>query len=100
MLKRRFLLPALILAMLLACAATTQLQPWLLHRLGAVDGSFGVRPMSHDCLGLKTEAAALSGLPFADIRFRVGLFSVRYWVRDGASPAMRYCLGQDVWYGE
>jgi hypothetical protein len=47
---------------MLACAASTQLQPFLLKSLGALDGSFGLRPMSHACAGLRLNGASIGWL--------------------------------------
>jgi hypothetical protein len=91
---------AIFLCLLLSCGLFSQLQPALLHSLGAVDGSFGFRPMSHQCAGLQVDSASISWLPAADERFSIGRFSVRYWVEEEAWPERPYCLGQDVWFGE
>jgi hypothetical protein len=97
--KKRKLIPWLVL-LLLACAASTQLQPVLLRSLGAVDGSFGLRPVSHTCVGLQVDGKTLGWLPAADIRFKVWNFSFRYWVDESISPQRPTCLGQDIWFGE
>jgi len=97
--KRRLALSLLLASLLLTCFAVTQLQPALLHGRGALDGSFGLRPMSHDCAGLRIAAENLAWLPAGEIRFRLGLFDFRYSVE--AQPGGRtFCLGQDLWYGE
>jgi len=90
----------LTLILVLACAASTQLQPFLLKSLGALDGSFGLRPMSHACAGLRLNGASIGWLPAADFSFSIGLFSVRYWVDEEAWPERPYCIGQDFWFGE
>jgi hypothetical protein len=90
----------LIPLLLLACLLLTQTQPLILRALHAVDGSFGLRPVSHACLGLPLTGSAFGWLPPGDLRFQAGLFSFRYWL-EASSPSDRpYCLGQDVWYGE
>jgi hypothetical protein len=98
--RKRLRLPLLSLILVLACAATSQLQPFLLKSLGALDGSFGVRPMSHACAGLKLTSASIDWLPAADFRFNVGRFSVRYWVDEEPRPGRLVCVGQDIWFGE
>jgi len=98
--RKRLRLPLLTQILVLACAASTQLKPFLLKSLGALDGSFGVRPMSHACAGLMLNSASIDRLPTAVFRFNVGRFSVRYWVDEGSRSERRYCLGQDIWFGE
>jgi hypothetical protein len=98
--KKRKLLPLLCLILLLACAASTQFQPLLLASLGAVDGSFGIRPMSHACIGLQVDGARLAWLPAADTQFQLGYFSFRYRVDPSFLPQRPTCIGQDVWFGE
>ena len=98
--QKRFRLPLLTLFLLLTCAAVTQLQPFLLKNLGALDGSFGIRPMSHACAGPQLKGASIRWLPTVDFRFKVGGFSFRYWVDHQASPERLYCIGQDIWFGE
>jgi hypothetical protein len=85
-----------------AVLALTQLQPLVIRAAGAVDGSFGIRPMSHRCLGLKLRSEkGLAGLPAGDVEFHLGWFHFRYSIgvedRSGERPV---CLGQDIWYGE
>jgi hypothetical protein len=100
--RKRLRLPllALILVLALACGASTQLQPFLLKSLGAPDGSFGIRPMSHACAGLKLNGASIDWLPAADFLFNMGRFSVRYWVDEEPKPGRLVCVGQDIWFGE
>ncbi|MBE3119300.1 MAG: hypothetical protein IMZ50_11175 [Candidatus Atribacteria bacterium] len=64
--QKRLRLPLLVLV--LACPASTHLQPFLLKSLGALDGSFGLRPMSHACADLRLNGASIGlaarrGLP-------------------------------------
>jgi hypothetical protein len=68
----------------------------------AVDGSFGLRPISHKCLGVTLEGPQRpSVLPEGDVEFELGLFHFRYFVSEeiglGETPM---CLGQDLWFGE
>ena len=99
--KRKRSIPLLILlAVLCACLGATQLQPAFLRTIHAVDGSFGIRPTSHACAGLKVRGINLTFLPAGDVRFQAGRFSFRYWVDKQASPERLYCIGQDIWYGE
>lgn len=98
--RKRTVILSLTLGLLLACALSTQLQPTLLRAFRAVDGSFGIRPMSHQCAGLRVDGASLGWLPAADVRFSVGWFSIRYWVDEKPWSDRPYCFGQDVWFGE
>lgn len=90
------------LGALAALLLLTQLQPVLIRAKRAVEGSFGVRPVTHECVGLRlSEAGATRWLPVADFQFRLGRFHFRYVVRPrGAGGARDYCIGQDIWYGE
>ena len=96
--RRRNLIILLILLALLLLL--TQLQPALLQASGAVDGSFGLRPTTHKCAGLRLSgdwvAARLSPV---DWQAKFGLFSMRWYVPEEAG-GRPFCLGQDVWYGE
>ena len=91
-----------LLAAALGLLLLSQLQPRLLDARGAVDGSFGLRPVTHDCLGRRLSAGWVARwLPVADVGFRLGRFHFRYGVRPPeAGEARDYCLGQDIWYGE
>lgn len=80
--QKRLRLPLLVLV--LVCPASTHLQPFLLKSLGALDGSFGLRPMSRACADLRLNGASIGWLSAADFRFKLGAFSVRYWVDNEA----------------
>ncbi|MBI5933357.1 MAG: hypothetical protein HY867_06580 [Chloroflexi bacterium] len=88
----------LIIATLLAFA--TQLQPIFIRELGAVDGTFGLRPVSHRCAGLTLSGEAVAArFPSADWEGTIGVFRARYHVTREAN-GREYCLGQDLWFGE
>jgi hypothetical protein len=93
----KYLLIGLVVSLFL-----TQLQPLVLRAAGAVDGTFGIRPKTHQCLGLTLEAeGAASRLPAGDVEFRLGFFHFRYSVSEEAGAAQRpICVGQDIWFGE
>lgn len=93
-------IPLLIAIFIVACLASTQLQPALLKSMHAVGGSFGLRPMSHQCIGLKVMGEAIDWLPAGDYRLTIGRFLIRYRVEEQVRPERIYCIGQDVWYGE
>ncbi|NTW09545.1 MAG: hypothetical protein HGA28_08265 [Anaerolineaceae bacterium] len=80
----------------------SQLQPLLLRSVGAVNGSFGLRPISHKCLGVTLGGPQrTSALPDGDVEFELGLFLFRYFVREEDKLGERpMCLGQDLWFGE
>jgi hypothetical protein len=95
---RHFLLS--VLGILVLLALLIQLQPALLRALGAVDGTFGLRPISHKCAGITlTDDWVAGALSFTDWWGKFGLFSIRYFVPRDAS-GRNFCLGQDVWFGE
>lgn len=93
-------IPLLIAIFIVACLASTQLQPALLKGMLAVGGSFGLRPMSHQCIGLKVMGESIDWLPAGEYRLTIGRFLIRYRVEEQVRPERIYCLGQDVWYGE
>jgi len=57
-------IPLLVAIFMAACLASTQLQPALLKGLHAA-GSFGLRPMSHQCIGLKVMGESITRPPAA-----------------------------------
>lgn len=73
----------------------TQLQPWVTERMGGVDGSFGVRPVSHACLGFTYKNGFF---PRGEADFTFQRFHFRYSVAEDVSRSL--CIGQDIWYGE
>lgn len=78
----------------------TQFQPVFLHWAGAVDGSFGMRPVSHKCAGIRLGGEWVAArLGPADWEAKLGYFSVRYYIPDEAAD-WDFCLGQDIWFGE
>lgn len=78
----------------------TQFQPLFLRSLGAVDGSFGLRPVSHKCAGIILSGEKITArFPPADWQGKLGYFSIRYQVLSEATEG-EFCLGQDVWFGE
>ncbi len=67
----------------------------------AEGGTFGIRPISHGCYGIKLKSSCVyMSLPEGSLENK--FLDVGYYV-----PADRekwknhdFCLGQDVWYGE
>ena len=97
--KRRRVLFAL-LGVLAFLILLTQLQPEMLQLAGAVDGSFGLRPITHKCAGLTPSGDWVEArLSPADWQTKLGRFSLRWYVPEEAG-GRDFCLGQDVWYGE
>lgn len=80
----------------------SQMSPVLVRASGGIAGSFGVRLISHDCLGLRIEAKkAMEILPEGDLEFRLIGFHFRYFVSsDYADSSRLICIGQDIWFGE
>lgn len=69
---------------------------------GGVAGSFGIRTMTHDCIGLRIDAKkATELLPEGDFEFHFLLFHFRYSVSSEFTDSDRvFCIGQDIWFGE
>jgi len=91
--NRSYLLLVLLIAFVIL--ALTQLQPWIVERAGGVAGSFGVRPITHDCLGITYENGFF---PPGEMDFTFMQFHFRYFVTADLSRPL--CIGQDIWYGE
>ena len=95
---RRILITLFIILILLA--STSQLQPVYLRALGAVDGTFGLRPTTHKCVGILLDGKWVGeNLPQDEWQETFGLFKMRYFNR-AIMPDSDFCLGQDVWFGE
>ncbi len=82
--------------------ALTQLSGMLVAGRGGVAGSFGIRPMTHDCIGLRIGAERTTELlPEGDFEFHFLLFHFRYSVLSEFADSDRvFCIGQDIWFGE
>jgi len=91
------LLTVLVLAIFLS-----QLQPFILKAAGGVDGTFGVRPVSHKCLGFTHQASEEDFWPpVGDVEFTLWLFQFRYSVSENDKSGHNLmCTGQDLWFGE
>ena len=74
------------------------LQVVVLPHRHAVDGSFGLRPGTHGCIGFAVEPKFVAWLPKGNVELNV-LVHLRYYHPASSDPGT-YCLGQDVWYGE
>jgi hypothetical protein len=90
---RKYLL--FLLGIAVVILALTQLQPWIVARAGGVAGSFGVRSMTHECLGISYENGIF---PPGEMEFTFLRFHFRYSVSESLSRPL--CVGQDIWYGE
>ena len=92
----------ILLTILAITIFLSQLQPFIVRAASAVDGTFGVRPVSHQCLGI-TQDASEGGFwpPIGDLEFSLWLFQFRYSVTENDKTGLRpLCFGQDLWFGE
>ncbi len=91
-----------ILLVFLGCCLLSQLQPILLHAMGAVAGSFGVQPQSHRCIGFSIPGNDIqSFFPAGNIHGGISAFEYRYFVAYNTGNYLRrVCIGQDLWYGD
>lgn len=82
--------------------ALTQLSGMLVVGRGGVAGSFGIRAMTHDCIGLRISTEkAIELFPEGEIEFHFLLFHFRYSVSSEFADSDRlFCIGQDIWFGE
>lgn len=91
----------IILVSVLAFLLVLQLQPFVVSARQGVDGSFGYRPYSDDCLGWVDQAVTISWLPFGNLEFQLGYFHFHYYfIRDNFDETIKMCLGQDIVYEE
>ncbi len=99
--KYRQKLAVIILITILFIVILCQVQPVIVSILGGVDGSFGLRPKTHGCIGFSLEPNSniIKILPQGDLRFKFIRFSFIYRLIDPDS-SREYCLGQDIWFGE
>ncbi len=91
-----------LLTFLVIAIFLSQLQPFIVKAAGSVDGTFGVRPVSHRCLGI-THVANEGDIwpPVGDVEFTLWLFQFRYNVNEyDRSQHRLMCIGQDLWFGE
>lgn len=90
-----------IIVVILAVLLLLQLQPLIVQARQGVDGSFGYRPVSHECLGWISPADSISWLPFTDFDFQLGYFSYHYSLtKEDFDAGTVMCMGQDIWFGE
>ncbi len=82
--------------------ALTQLSGILVAGRGGVAGSFGIRTMTHDCIGVRISTdKAIELFPEGEIEFHFLLFHFRYSVSSEFADSDRvFCIGQDIWFGE
>ena len=80
----------------------TQLSGILVAGCGGVAGSFGIRTMTHDCIGVRISTdKAIELFPEGEIEFHFLLFHFRYAVSTKFADSDRvFCIGQDIWFGE
>ncbi|MBL7150427.1 hypothetical protein ISS86_00675 [Candidatus Microgenomates bacterium] len=67
-----------------------------------VASNFGIRPMTHRCLGIIVSSKSfVNFLPEGDFTFfSTGVRQFRYYVPHRLLNDRPLCLGVDVWYGE
>ncbi len=75
-----------------------QIQTWVVERAGGVDGSFGIRPVTHKCLGFTYLPKGSGIFPSGEVEFNLIRFHFRYSVSHNDDRP--FCVGQDIWYGE
>lgn len=92
--KRKYFLYTLIVILMIFLLS--QMQPWGIERMGGVAGSFGVRPITHKCLGVTISTNEV--FPSGEVEFQLIQFHFRYSVSDDNDRPL--CVGQDIWYGE
>ena len=96
--RRRIVTVVLII---LAVLLVIQLQPFVVRALKGVDGTFGYRPLSDDCLGWVSPADSITWLPLGDLEFQLGYFKYHYYFTgEGINTDTLMCLGQDIVLGE
>ena len=89
------------LAVLTGILILLQLQPAIIHARRGVAGSFGFRPVTHDCIGWIGSADRVSWMPYADFEFHLGWFHYRYsYTQDDLAYGVKMCMGQDIWFGD
>jgi hypothetical protein len=91
-----------LLTILVIAIFLSQLQPFIIRAAGGVDGTFGVRPVSHKCLGITHQVTEGDFWPpNGDLEFTLWLFQFRYLVSEkDRSDHSLMCTGQDLWFGE
>jgi len=80
------LLPNLLFVILLL-ALFSQLSPVLVIGYEGISGSFGIRPITHDCFGIVIG-------PSSTVRFLY--FHIRYFIPSELVDP--FCVGQDIVY--
>ena len=91
-----------LLTFLVITIFLSQLQPFIVKAAGGVDGTFGVRPVSHRCLGITHQVSEGDFWPPVGYKeFNLWLFQFRYTVTENdRSGHNLMCTGQDLWFGE
>lgn len=87
-----------VVIVLVAFMLLMQLQPEIVGLAGGVEGSFGVRAVSHKCIGFVVYDVGKGIFQPAELEFRLMRFHFRYSVSEVNERPQ--CVGQDIWYGE
>ena len=84
-----------ILFVILLLALFSQLSPVLVIGYEGIGGSFGIRPITHDCFGIVIgPSSTVRFLPKGDIEFRFIYFHFRYFIPSELVDP--FCVGQDI----
>jgi hypothetical protein len=79
----------------------TQVSGILIAGRGGVAGSFGIRSMTHDCIGLLiSPEKAIEPFPEGEIEFYFLLFHFVYSVSSELPDSDQVFCKQDSWFGE
>ena len=65
----------------------------------AVDGSFGIRPKTHKCIGFTVPATVNKYLLRGNISFPL-ILGKKFVYNVQKEETRDYCIGQDIWLGE
>ena len=91
----------IVLALGIAVLILPSILQFLIFSFSGGSGSFGLRPATHRCIGFEVDSKTIiNSLPSADIDFHILLFHFNYRVDQKDSDWDRFCLGQDIWFGE
>jgi hypothetical protein len=92
----------ILLIVILVRVFLFQMQPAFVGFLGGVAGSFGMRTISHMCMGVTVNVVTATALfPHGELEFHAGLFHFRYSItQDDYDSTREFFLGQDIWSGE
>jgi hypothetical protein len=86
-----------LLFIILLFVLFSQLSPVLVTGCGGIAGTFGIRPISQDCIGALIKVdTAIKIFPKGDIEFKLIFFHFRYYMPSELEDPI--CVGQDIVY--